>query len=129
MGEIDRALQAIGERWVSEAKRRLRGHRVTGRLADSISLARAQAGVLEVVATAPYASFVEHGTRPHRPPSAPLLSWAARRGIQNGWGVIHAIAEKGTAPHPFLEPVVESTKGWVLRQLDQAVEREVQNAV
>lgn len=67
---------------------------------------------------APYALYVEEGTRPHFPPRAPLEAWARRKlGDGRLWFVVaRAIARRGTrARHMFrdalriVQPKIEPT--------------------
>jgi hypothetical protein len=54
-------------------------------LFDSIEYApRPKGAVIE--ATAPHAAAVEVGSRPHRPPIAPILAWVKLRGMQGVHG-------------------------------------------
>lgn len=64
-----------------------------------------------------YATYVEHGTRPHFPPIAALQGWADRHGIPV-WAVARKIAREGTEPRWMfrntvedLDSRIESTKG------------------
>lgn len=68
------------------------------------------AGVLGVVSSSnPVASFIEFGTRPHRPPIEPLVRWAeAKLGLSGaaaeraGAAIARSIARRGTlAQRPF----------------------------
>jgi len=61
-----------------------------------------------VYSDAPHAVFIERGTRPHWPPSKPLVLWAVRKfGYDDGpriaYFVRKKIAEKGTAPRRVAE--------------------------
>lgn len=55
---------------------------------------------------APYARYVEQGTRPHWPPIEPLKKWARRvLGDESAaWAVQHHIAQHGTPAQPYVEP-------------------------
>jgi len=44
-----------------------------------------------------YATYVEHGTRPHTPPVSALQGWADRHGIPV-WAVVRKIQREGTEP-------------------------------
>ena len=51
--------------------------------------------------TAPYAEYVEFGTRPHWTSVHNLESWARLKGI-DPYALQRSIAKKGTKPHPYL---------------------------
>jgi len=67
-------------------------------------------------AQAPYAIYVEAGTRPHWPPRAPIEAWARRKlGDASLWFVVaRAIARRGTRAH------------WMFRDAWQAVQETIQ---
>ena len=78
--ELRPALAELGA-YVAEAARKAAPQR-SGRVRDSIEIQAADdAPAVDVVATAPYAAFVEFGTRrsPARPFLAPALQSARRR--------------------------------------------------
>jgi len=58
----------------------------------------------EIRATAPHASIVELGSRPHTPPIGPLLEWARRHGLDEGiaYAIQQTIARVGTRPRHFI---------------------------
>lgn len=65
--------------------------------------------------TAPYAVFVEFGTRSHRPPVKPLVEWAMLKfGIPYNkaksiaYRVANKVAQYGTEPRPFLRNAIDS---------------------
>lgn len=89
------------------------------------------AGVLGVVASSqPSATFVELGTKPHRPPVAALIPWVravlgvdAKRAPSVAFLIARKIARKGTeAKQPFGRAVA-STSGQVLRMFEDAAGR------
>lgn len=61
---------------------------------------------------APYAPFVEFGTRPHWVPIAPLKGWAHRvlGDEELAWRVRWAIAQRGTKPRPYFGPAVAQVR-------------------
>jgi HK97 gp10 family phage protein len=61
-----------------------------------------------------YSAFVEHGTRPHRPPARALAGWAARHGVPLG-AVLNSIAIKGTPAQPFMTPAAMKAKPKLIR--------------
>lgn len=57
-----------------------------------------------------YGIFLGKGTRPHRPPIAPIRKWVQmKKSIPYKKGLEYAIAKsiekKGTKPHPFIERI------------------------
>jgi HK97 gp10 family phage protein len=65
-------------------------------------------GLVATGKQAPYARFVESGTKPHWAPIAPLKAWARRvlGDEQAAYAVQHAIAQRGTKAQPFFAPSV-----------------------
>lgn len=59
-----------------------------------------------VLPTVPYAAPVETGSKPHWAPIEPLEAWAALKGM-NPYALRWSIAQKGTQPHPYVEPTYE----------------------
>lgn len=55
----------------------------TGGLKRSTRVDRKPTGA-EVTVDAPHAAAIEHGTRPHWPPLAPLVRWVIRKGLVKG---------------------------------------------
>lgn len=74
---------------------------------------------------APYAQFVEEGTRPHFPPRAPLELWAQRvLGDGRLWFVVaRAIARRGTRARHMFRDAFAQVQGRILPTLDAAVTR------
>jgi hypothetical protein len=80
-------------------------------------------------AQAPYAEWVENGSSPHWPPSAPIKLWAARvLGDEKKWWLVsRAIARRGTRPRYYMrdafasvEPTIEPT---IRASVDRAGQR------
>lgn len=103
----------LGLSTVAEAKRLVR--RRTGNLGRSIHVAEVDAHHALVAASANYAGYVEHGTRPHEitPRAAQALRWAASPAGRRlsgtprvGAAVLFAkrVHHPGTKPYPFLLP-------------------------
>lgn len=73
-------------------------------------------GVL-LKASAPHAGAVEHGSRPHMPPVAPLIAWARQKlgavdAKSVGWAIALKIKERGTKPNMYMArtvPVILAT--------------------
>lgn len=59
-----------------------------------------------VLPTVAYAAPVEYGSKPHWAPIEPLEAWAALKGM-NPYALRWSIAQKGTKPHPYVEPTYE----------------------
>lgn len=96
----------------------------TGTLRRSINSAVAPiGGVPSGIVSAPvsYASSVEYGTKPHTPPSQPILRYAERKG-GNGWAMWQSIRKKGTKPHPYMVPSFEAKKDLVVTRLQKALQ-------
>ncbi len=69
-----------------------------------------------------YSGAVEEGSRPHIPPWAPIIRWAARHGIPAG--AIHwTIRRKGTRPHPFMEPAKDFAEVHADRFAEEEIRR------
>lgn len=112
-------LKSIQIEAVREAKRAV--PRKTGNLGRSISPGSIAPSFAIVQATAPYAGFVELGTKPHtiRPRTKRALAWAAsgsgrrlsgrptasaRRGGSGGLRFAKVVKHPGTKAQPFLVP-------------------------
>jgi HK97 gp10 family phage protein len=67
-----------------------------------------------ILSSAPYSTYVEFGSRPHRPPAKALEGWADRHGIPVG-AVIASIAKKGTKAQPFMTPAAMAQKPKFIR--------------
>ncbi|MCK5161770.1 MAG: HK97 gp10 family phage protein [Candidatus Aureabacteria bacterium] len=56
---------------------------------------------------AKYAAAVEFGTKPHRPPFAPIKRWAEHKGIpEAAYPILLKIQREGTPAQPFLRPAL-----------------------
>lgn len=66
-------------------------------------------GLVATGKQAPYAPYVEYGTRPHWMPIKPLKAWAARvlHDESAAYMVQRSIAMRGTKPKPFFGPAIE----------------------
>lgn len=72
-----------------------------GKLRESVK-ARLHRGELFVEVGAPYASFVNFGTRPHFPPVRAITPWAQAHGIEP-WALAVHISRHGTKANPFID--------------------------
>lgn len=80
----------------------------TGELRQSVDATFVEDGAV-VSVDAPHAPMMEYGTRPFRPPLAPLAEWAKRKGYATtdaearavAWRVADAIAERGIEPRSY----------------------------
>lgn len=104
------------------------GRNDTGELRSSVDVVNVSGGY-EVRVDAPHAAPIEYGTRPYRPPSAPLAAWARRRGLANddrsalaiAFGIIRRVEVEGFRPKPYFRPAVAETliraPGIIVREL------------
>lgn len=116
---VDRGLHRAVDRAAAEV--RANAPEATGFLRESI-----HAVGLKIVCDAPYAIYVERGTRPHWPPIAPILAWVLVKGFaglsasgktQSAESIAHAIAHKisveGTKPTWFMRNSIPLTMKWI----------------
>jgi hypothetical protein len=83
---------------------------VTGDLKESITYDLVPESLSASVGpTANYAAPVEYGSKPHWAPIEPLKAWAALKGM-NPYALRWSIAQKGTLPHPYVEPTYEEVE-------------------
>jgi HK97 gp10 family phage protein len=136
------ALQKAGLKIVAEAKENLRNNSsvVTGMLRASGKVQRVEgdedsvdAGFFSDKTTGGYAFFVEYGRRAGKmPPPDMLIQWCRKKlrlpekiARARGWAMARKIAKKGTRPHPFFKPAIESTKKDVEQILKEAIKKEI----
>jgi len=132
--ELQGAMLGIVAEIATEARRRtpvftgvLRasiGTRVTlGQEAGSLVLGEVFTG-----AEAPYAVYVEEGTRPHWPPRAPIEFWAQKvLGDRALWFVVaRAIARRGTKAHHMFRDAMAQVQPTLASRLQAAVDRAAQ---
>ena len=121
-----KAMQTASLDIIADAKGNLRvnGSVVTGNLRASGKVQKVDDKTLDVgffssdARDKGYASYVEHGRKPGKmPPPDILEAWAYKKFRLShkearlaAWALARSIAKKGTKPHPFFEPAVES--GW-----------------
>ena len=74
----------------------------------------------EIVADAPYASFVEEGTKPHEivPRRGQWLAWEAAQG---DWHFARRVNHPGSKPYPFMGLAYLKCERVVLREVDIGV--------
>lgn len=124
--ECFKAMQTASLDIIADAKGNLRvnGSVVTGNLRASGKVQKVDDKTLDVgffssdARDKGYASYVEHGRKPSKmPPPDILEAWAYKKfrlshkeARSMAWAMARSIAKKGTKPHPFFEPAVES--GW-----------------
>ena len=106
----------------------LKTKRHTGRLAQII-VAMPEAGTAVVEPTAPYAEYIEYGTRPHiiRPRNKKVL--ASRQGgfTKNGigYGIYNIfgteVRHPGTAARPFVAPAVSFGEKQFIKHMEAAL--------
>lgn len=63
-----------------------------------------------------YATYVEHGTKPHTPPVSALQGWADRHGIPV-WAVVRKIQREGTEPRYMWRDAFADLQNRVDREL------------
>ncbi|MCK5160379.1 MAG: HK97 gp10 family phage protein [Candidatus Aureabacteria bacterium] len=70
---------------------------------------------------AKYAAPVEFGTKPHRPPFAPIKRWAERHGIpEAAYPILLKIQREGTEAQPFLRPALLESEHLIAKLLIKA---------
>ena len=104
---INAANRETGEEMAALAKRNVLAEDAYafGELWQSIGYAINERELAVAVgSTAKHAPFVEFGTRPHKPPIAPLKAWCVIRELPESaaWGIQRKIARFGTPERPFL---------------------------
>lgn len=113
-------MRQLGLAAVREQKLLARTHRKTSNLEHSIALGPVTNTTALTIATAPYAAFVELGTRPHEiTPKAKLaLRWAtsssmgfrltgrpsSAKGNVVGYAFAKLVHHPGTKPYPYMIP-------------------------
>lgn len=74
--------------------------------------------------TAPYADYVEFGTRPHWTSVHNLESWARLRGI-NPYALQRHIAKYGTKPNPYQEFVAFHASKFAANDMEQSLKKAI----
>lgn len=106
-------MKMLGATAVGHAKRYAAPHRKTSHLEHSIIYVDPTATHVRVVATVPYAAYVEFGTRPHTitPRAKQALAWGGARRLtgtlRSGASATHfamRVNHPGTKAYPFLMP-------------------------
>lgn len=126
-GQLRTAMEIVSDEIVNDAKSHA-PHK-TGVLEASIQKTATtgsfNAGTLagHVGAGAPYAEYVEEGTRPHTiaPKHRNYLRWP----INGGYRFARKVRHPGTKAHPFMGPAIESLVtggGKLVRIFDSAVQ-------
>jgi hypothetical protein len=144
------ALQAEGWNIISEAVSNIRQKRIwnTGLLAQSgkseknLSRQEVSVGFFGTENKSGYAEFVENGRRAGKfPPvgvdrdnpknASDIAQWVHKK-LRMPYGkelntvaflIARKIARQGTEPHPFFKPALEKRKGYILRALQNAVNK------
>lgn len=130
--EVGTAVTSIVEQIATEAKQRTPVG-VSGLLRASIATRVTQGtdsshlvrGEVYTGAQAPYAVYVEEGTKPHWPPRAPLELWATRvLGNTKLWFVVaRAIARRGTRGRHMFQLAMAAVRPSIEPRLRAAVDR------
>ncbi|HUM33629.1 MAG TPA: HK97 gp10 family phage protein [Candidatus Saccharicenans sp.] len=111
----------------SKAKKKLREQKAIdeGNLMNSIMVDSIQGGMAaEIGSIAPYAPYVEFGTRPHFPPPDALEDWARHHGFDSAWPICKAIARRGLPERPYLNPAYEEEKDGFVQRIKKILESE-----
>lgn len=91
-----------------------------GNLANSIMIHKVDDGMnCRIFPEAPYAIYVEYGTKPHFPPPEALEGWARRHGFDSAWPICKAINERGLKAKPFLIPAFLAFKDKFLKKTEK----------
>lgn len=108
-----------------KAKKNLRSAKAIdeGNLLDSIIVDSVQGGMAaEIGSIAPYAPYVEFGTRPHFPPPDALEDWARHHGFDSAWPICKVIAKRGLKERPYLNPAYEEEKDGFAERIKKILE-------
>lgn len=111
----------------NKAKKKLRSQKAIdeGNLIDSILVDAVQGGMAaEIGSIAPYAPYVEFGTKPHFPPPDALEDWARHHGFDSAWPICKVIAKRGLKERPYLNPAYEEEKEGFIQRIKKILERE-----
>lgn len=78
-----------------------------------------------------YIGFVDSGTRPHTPPTAPLVLWAYYKfgDPRVGYLVAKSIARRGTKPQHFLARTTFAVRGRVISMMRDYILESVRNGL
>jgi hypothetical protein len=76
-------------------------------------------GGVVIANTSAHSLYLEFGTAPHFPPVEEVAPWAEAHGLEP-YAVALGIAMHGTAPHPFLAPALEQSRGEIAGQFAAA---------
>jgi len=117
---------------VAEAAREL-APEASGELRRSIGLSVTPAGLgtrVELSAAVPYGEAVEFGSAPHQPPIGPLVAWVGQRlgvtgpaGVSLAHRIAQRVAQRGTAPRPYLLPGIDAAEPRCDAILEQSADR------
>ncbi|MDH7513549.1 MAG: HK97 gp10 family phage protein [Clostridiales bacterium] len=111
----------------SKAKKKLREQKAIdeGYLKNSIVVDTIRGGLAaEIGSIAPYAPYVEFGTKPHFPPPDALEDWARRHGFDSAWPICKVIAKRGLKERPYLSPAYEEEKDGFVQRIKKILESE-----
>lgn len=102
----------------------MKGHAnvgATGELRDSIGYEIDPALLAsEIKPSVSYGDALETGSKPHWAPIEPLKAWAEVKGL-NPYAVRWSIAQKGTLPHPYIQPTYEEVTPIVSERFGAAI--------
>ena len=96
----------------------------TGNAANTTIVEFAPKGIESEIGTvAPYAPYIELGTRPHFPPMDALESWARHHGFESAWPICKAIYERGLRARPYLTPAYDDFAGELVIRIERVLEK------
>jgi hypothetical protein len=115
-------LKGCGDAVVAHAKANTKPNEFTGDVLDSFVVELvpgAIPGGVVIANTSAHSLYLEFGTAPHFPPVEEVAPWAEAHGLEP-YAVALGIAMHGTAPHPFLAPALEQSRGEIAGQFAAA---------
>jgi hypothetical protein len=85
---------------------------------------------VSIFADVPYGEAVEFGSAPHQPPIGPLVAWVGQRlgvtgpaGVSLAHRIAQRVAQRGTAPRPYLLPGIDAAEPRCDAILEQSADR------
>ena len=105
-------------------------HISTGLLRASVTHRLIDFKRVQVGTNVPYAHDLEFGSAPHRVPIGDLLKWARRKfGDESiAYAVQKSIEKKGTRPHPFLIPALNSNRTRIFSAVKSSLRKGIDEA-
>ena len=97
---------------------------VSGNLRNSVQYSWNHKLSVSIYPTAPYAEYVEFGTRPHWTSVHNLEAWARLKGI-NPYALQRSIATHGTRPNPYQEKVAIDASKYAANDMQETLKRKI----